>query len=329
MLFSNANKAPKVSILVPIYNTSKYLPECLDSLLGQTLKDIEIVCINDGSTDNSPDIIREYQKRDSRVKLVDKANSGYGDSMNKGIEHATGEYIGICESDDFASPDMFETLWRYAHRHRLDVVKCNYFEHDASGDREMHVYDGYKYKHVFDPAKEQSVLAEIPIIWSALYRRQFIIDNGIAFNTTPGASYQDTSFVQQCWMAARRAALLPYFGLHYRVDNTASSCKSSTKIYEVCGEYELSEKFMARDPERQKAFAPMLNYLKFGTYRWNFNRIAEEHRRAFAQRWADEYKRAEQAGTLDKNYFPPENWERMELLMSDLDAFMEKYGQEL
>ena len=79
MLFSNANKAPKVSILVPIYNTSKYLPECLDSLLGQTLKDIEIVCINDGSTDNSPDIIREYQKRDSRVKLVDKANSGYGD----------------------------------------------------------------------------------------------------------------------------------------------------------------------------------------------------------------------------------------------------------
>ena len=249
--------------------------------------------------------------------------------MNKGIEHATGEYIGICESDDFASPDMFETLWRYAHRHRLDVVKCNYFEHDASGDREMHVYDGYKYKHVFDPAKEQSVLAEIPIIWSALYRRQFIIDNGIAFNTTPGASYQDTSFVQQCWMAARRAALLPYFGLHYRVDNTASSCKSSTKIYEVCGEYELSEKFMARDPERQKAFAPMLNYLKFGTYRWNFNRIADEHRRAFAQRWADEYKRAQQAGTLDKCYFPPENWERMELLMSDLDAFMEKYGQEL
>ena len=193
----------------------------------------------------------------------------------------------------------------------------------------MHVYDGYKYKHVFDPAKEQSVLAEIPIIWSALYRRQFIIDNGIAFNTTPGASYQDTSFVQQCWMAARRAALLPYFGLHYRVDNTASSCKSSTKIYEVCGEYELSEKFMARDPERQKAFAPMLNYLKFGTYRWNFNRIADEHRRAFAQRWADEYKRAQQAGTLDKSYFPPENWERMELLMSDLDAFMEKYGQEL
>ena len=70
MLFSNANKAPKVSILVPIYNTSKYLPECLDSLLGQTLKDIEIVCINDGSTDNSPDLIREYQKRDSRALFV-------------------------------------------------------------------------------------------------------------------------------------------------------------------------------------------------------------------------------------------------------------------
>ena len=123
---------PYMTVFTPAYNRAHTLPRLYESLKNQTADGFEWIVINDGSTDNSPDIIREYQKRDSRVKLVDKANSGYGDSMNKGIEHATGEYIGICESDDFASPDMFETLWRYAHRHRLDVVKCNYFEHDAS-----------------------------------------------------------------------------------------------------------------------------------------------------------------------------------------------------
>ena len=329
MFFSKPGTSPKVSILVPVYNTSKFLPECLDSLLAQTLKDIEIICINDGSTDNSPDIIRFYQERDGRVKMVSKANSGYGDSMNVGLANATGEYVGICESDDFASPRMFATLWRYAHRHDLDLVKCNYFEHDASGDREMRPFDGFAYRKVFNPAEYQGVLTVLPIIWSALYRRQFLIDNNIAFNTTPGASFQDTSFVHQCWTAARRAAILPHCFLHYRVDNSASSCKSSNKIYEVCGEYEMSERFLARDPQREKTFAPMLNFLKFGTYRWNFNRISDEYRRDFAQRWADEYRRAQEAGTLDKSLFPPESWERVELLMGDLDAFMAKNGAEL
>lgn len=95
---------PKVSLLVPICNVERYLRECLDSAVAQTLKDIEIICINDGSTDSSPDIIREYMERDPRVKMIDKANSGYGDSMNRGLEMACGEYVGILESDDF----MFE-----------------------------------------------------------------------------------------------------------------------------------------------------------------------------------------------------------------------------
>ena len=86
---------PKVSLLVPICNVERYLRECLDSAVTQSLKDIEIVCINDGSTDSSPDIIREYMARDERVKMIDKANSGYGDSMNRGLEMARGEYVAF------------------------------------------------------------------------------------------------------------------------------------------------------------------------------------------------------------------------------------------
>ena len=118
---------PKVSLLVPICNVERYLRECLDSAVAQTLRDIEIICINDGSTDSSPDIIREYMERDSRVKMIDKANSGYGDSMNRGLEMARGEYVGILESDDFMFEDSLQKLVAKADIEHADVVKGDFY----------------------------------------------------------------------------------------------------------------------------------------------------------------------------------------------------------
>lgn len=118
---------PKVSLLVPICNVERYLRECLDSAVTQSLKDIEIVCINDGSTDSSPDIIREYMARDERVKMIDKANSGYGDSMNRGLEMARGEYVGILESDDFMFEDSLQKLVAKADAEHADVVKGDFY----------------------------------------------------------------------------------------------------------------------------------------------------------------------------------------------------------
>lgn len=350
---------PKVSILVPTYNTERYLPQCLDSLVGQTLRDIQIVCVNDGSTDSSLDIMRKYQARDGRIVIIDKPNSGYGDSMNRGIAAATGEYIGICEPDDFSSPDQFRRLYDFASTNRCDVVKCNYFEHDENGDREVRAFDGlssglrsgfrrgvlagvrwavryalggwrtaFRYGKVFSPAQVTAPLLVLPVIWAAVYRRQFLLDNGIAFNTSPGASFQDTSFVFQCWAAAERAAIIPDALPHYRVDNAASSSKSSSKVFAVNDEYALSEEFLARDPERHRAFAPLLNRLKYGTYAWNFNRIAPAYRAEFAARWADEYRAARRTGELNRHLFSEDEWERVLLLMEDTDAFVARYQTE-
>lgn len=352
-----SSSAPKVSVLVPTYNTERYLPQCLDSLVGQTLSDIQIVCINDGSTDSSLDIMRDYQARDGRIVIIDKPNSGYGDSMNRGIAAATGEYIGICEPDDFSSPDQFRRLYDFASAHRCDVVKCNYYEHDEAGDREERVFDGlcfsmragfregflagvgslaryalggsrkmFRYGKVFSPAQVTAPLLALPVIWAAVYRRQFLLDNGIAFNTTPGASFQDTSFVFQCWAAAERAAVIPDALPHYRVDNAASSSKSSSKVFAVNEEYALSEEFLARDAGRRRTFMPLLNRMKYGTYAWNFNRIAPECRAEFAARWAGEYRAARQAGELDRLLFPDDVWEQAALLMEDTDAFVARYG---
>ena len=88
---------PKVSILVPVYNVERFLPQCLDSLVAQTLEDIQIICINDGSTDGSLEILERYAAQDSRIEIIDKPNSGYGASMNCGLDAARGEYIGITE----------------------------------------------------------------------------------------------------------------------------------------------------------------------------------------------------------------------------------------
>ncbi len=373
-LFGKKSDMPKVSIVIPIYNVEKYLGECLDSVVNQKLRDVEIICVDDGSTDGSLEIVNEYASKDDRIVVISKENRGYGHTMNMGFAAAKGEYIGIVESDDYADSRMFRDLYRFAKRHDCDVVKSNYFEHCAEGDKFIEpfrefmykkVFDPWKYqgpmtalpinwsaiykrsmieengisfkfiepfrefmyKKVFDPWKYQGPMTALPINWSAIYKRSMIEENGISFNETPGASYQDTSFVHQVWMGSRRAAILPKGYIHYRVDNAASSVKSSSKVYAVCDEYAKSEEFMCRYPEREAAFANIMCLMKLGTYRWNFNRIKDEYRVDFAQRMHDEYSYAREKGWLNREYFNNKDWSQLVLLINDIDGFMDMYGE--
>lgn len=174
-MFSNkTSDTPKVSIVVPVYNVEKYLRECLDSLLAQKLKDIEIIVVNDGSTDSSADIAAEYAARDSRVRLISKENEGYGKTMNRGFSEARGEYVGIVESDDFADPRMFKDMYKFAKKHDLDLVKANYYEHSDAGDVFQEPFAGFAYKTVFDPRVDQRALTVLPIIWSAQIGRAHV-----------------------------------------------------------------------------------------------------------------------------------------------------------
>ena len=123
-------KQPKISILVPCYNVEKYLPQCLDSIVNQTLKDIEIIVINDGSTDSTLNIIKDYASKDKRIKIIDKENEGYGKSMNRGLDVTTGEYVGIVESDDWVEPDFLETLLRpFDEIPGIEISICGWYWH--------------------------------------------------------------------------------------------------------------------------------------------------------------------------------------------------------
>lgn len=159
---------PEISILVPICNVENYLDECLSSLINQTIKNIEIICLNDGSTDNSLSIIKKYAEKDNRIVVIDKENSGYGDTMNLGIRKAHGEYIGIVESDDFADPNMFQKLYDIARKkEKPDIVKSNFY-------------------YYFTDLTEQSNLWNHNIggVWSGELSR-FIHDHNIISNVVP------------------------------------------------------------------------------------------------------------------------------------------------
>jgi len=368
----DSSRQPSVSVVVPIFNVERYLRQCLDSLVGQTLRDLEIICINDGSTDSSGAIAAEYAARDGRVRVVSKVNSGYGDSMNRGIAEARGRWIGICEPDDFCDKRMYAQLLRAGERFSCDFVKANYREHSegaspepgcaaaesegscpesaksatvgrsegagtgffesaasavrsvsahadrlvraciartrgAEGDPLHEVFGGFLYGSLFDPRENAAVLYTDPTIWTGLYRREFLERNGISFSPTPGASFQDASFAHQCWIAARRVVLLREGFYHYRIDNAASSVKSGAKVFAVCDEYDRSLAF-ARDRggEEWRLFGPRLSILRFGVYVWNYNRIAQEFRPAFVERWIGDLVRADDEGLLDFSLMTPE-----------------------
>ena len=182
-----ASETPKVTVLVPCYNVEKFLPQCLESLIGQSLRQLQIVCINDGSTDSTLAVLRSYAARDKRIQIIDKPNSGYGASMNRGLDAARGEYVGIVESDDFAERDMFKKLYRFARFRRCDLVKSNYSEYCAGQAHPIEAFAGFKYKRVFRPADQVDVVKVLPIIWTGLYRTSMLRENGIRFNETPGA----------------------------------------------------------------------------------------------------------------------------------------------
>ena len=123
----------KVSVIVPVYNVQKYVKKCIDSILAQTLSDLEILCVDDGSTDNSGGILDEYAEKYSHLKVVHKKNEGYGNTVNLGLEMAQGEYIGIVESDDFVEADMYEELYTVAKEKNLDFIKAGYWEYSEIG----------------------------------------------------------------------------------------------------------------------------------------------------------------------------------------------------
>ena len=127
--------AVKVSVIIPVYNAEAYLRQCMDSVVNQTQEELEIICVDDGSTDTSAEILKEYAVKDRRIAIYSKSNAGYGHTINYGLERSKGKYIAIVESDDFIDANGIEKLYACAEENNADYVRSNYYEFSGGGKK--------------------------------------------------------------------------------------------------------------------------------------------------------------------------------------------------
>lgn len=217
----------KISVVIPVYNVESYLERCLSSVINQTLEDIEIICINDGSTDNSLDILNHYAEKDSRIKIFSFENAGLGPSRNRGIDRANGEYIAFLDSDDWLDLTFCEEIYKTASKNKADLVLFNAIEE----------YGDHKRERIYFPKKllkdDESVFdyRRCPLLllnsfftaWSKLYNLEFLKENNIIF---PDSLFEDMEFHVESYLKAKRVCYNSKIFYHYRKDNPKSIMNS-------------------------------------------------------------------------------------------------------
>ena len=199
---------PQISIIIPVYNVAQYLRKCLDSVIAQTFVNWECVCIDDGSTDGSGDILDEYAINDDRFKVMHKKNAGYSSAMNCGIDRIRGEWFGIVEPDDWIERDMYECLLSSVSED-VDVVKGNFVSFHADTQEVRH--ETWRSKDRF------GLMSQHPSVWTCLYRTKFIRDKKIFFLHVPGAAWTDNLFMYQTLVLARGVKYVDRIVYHYLV----------------------------------------------------------------------------------------------------------------
>ena len=209
---STAEERPYVSVVLPSLNVRDYISLCLDSVMQQTLHNLEIICVDAGSSDGTLEILEEYAKKDSRIKLIHSSIKSYGYQMNLGIDAAHGDYIGIVETDDYISPEMYKTLYTMAASSNFpDVIKSGYFSlYESEINPELIARFSIKAKtgEMFAVKDHYEILNAHPSIWSCIYKKTFMEEHAIRFKSVPGAGWVDNLFLfrtlceaeEICWV---------------------------------------------------------------------------------------------------------------------------------
>ena len=238
-----------VSVVVPIYNRASVLPKCLNSLCAQTLKDAEFICINDGSTDNSLNILESYTLKDARFKIINKANTGAGDSRNKGIEQAQGEYIGFVDSDDWVDADYFEKLYLHAKKKNADIC-CALDRIDVYENSE--VITSTPLHKDFDFMKKQLALTA-PHTVQKIFKKEFLTHYCLKYAET--ARNEDIAFAVPAILLAENFSFVSDVYYHYHISMSSVShsdikpkdCKELASVFKQITSFNYDDNKSARD----------------------------------------------------------------------------------
>ncbi len=300
----------EISVLIPVYNVEDYLERCLDSVIGQTFSDLEILCVDDGSTDRSGEILDRYAEQDRRLRVIHKGNSGYGSSMNLALSLASGTYIGIVESDDYIEPDMYEKMYETITYNRLDFVKTDYYQMwECEDGTEQNHYQVLTektefYGRVLEPNQEPESYFLQKFTWNALYRKGFLQEHKICYHETPGASYQDNGFWFQTFYYAKRVMFLRQAFYHYKQDNPNSSINSDKKVYAMKREYDYIRDFLVKQKETEKVFYKICFYFRLDGCLYTLSMLADQYKQQLAETIKAECSFYENLAEADFSWFP-------------------------
>ena len=282
----------KVSIIIPCYNVAQYLPRCLDSLVNQTLPDIEIICVNDASPDNGITILRDYEARYPNIRVIDlKENVRQGGARNRGMEIARGEYIGFVDSDDWVEPDMYEKLYAKAKETGADVVSCDY---NAADDKGAILYQvslqlSGSYGPINRSNRGKFIENAIGVVWNGIYKTEMLDKYKIRFPER--MAYEDNLFRLRTYLHMEHCEHVPLPLYYYYQDANSTSHRRNQKemidrlkafdgMSQCLNEYEAKEDFSRQinivlSGMLWNAFTMYLRY----TDQPEFSFIREIHRR--------------------------------------------------
>lgn len=241
---------PKISVIIPVYNVEKYLRECLDSVVNQTLKDIEIICVNDGSTDNSLEILKEYEKQDSRIKVLNhKKNKGLGGARNTGLNSAVGEYIVFIDSDDFVTNNMVEKLLTNLVNNEADMSFCDMWLYESNEqvfyNKPFQIYNLSEYNLYFPQERIEPFTNIWPSAWNKIYKKAIIDKFHLRY--LENIFYEDHLFYYNYLLHCKRVSYLSealYFYRHTRQDSIMQNV--SSRIFEIFIILEYLEKLLKK-----------------------------------------------------------------------------------
>lgn len=222
-----------VSIIIPIYNAEDNISKCIESILNQTYSNIEVLCINDGSKDNSKEILEEYQKKDKRIIIINKNNSGVSDTRNLGIDKAKGDYIMFIDADDYIEKNYIKEMINVANKYECDHVISGYTEVNNNQKKEKTIYrDKEETFDITYPKEFNNALKtfEFNPCWKQLVSRKLLLKNKIKFNKEIKYG-EDMLFSLECYVKSKRTMYLKNFGYYYTINETSVMRKKDIEAH--------------------------------------------------------------------------------------------------
>lgn len=216
----------KISVVIPVYNVEKYIRECIESIINQTFKDIEIIVVNDGSKDNSIKIVEEYLS-DKRIKIINKENGGASSARNIGMKIAKGEYIYFIDSDDFIEKDVLEVLYKNLESEKLDIIFSNFSFYNDKTKKEKKSKFNFPFKENINKGYYFLYNGEEINVWNRLYRKEFFKKYNFEF--IEKIIHEDQDFGFKTILLAENIKYIENYGYKYRVEREGSIMSSQKK----------------------------------------------------------------------------------------------------